>query len=125
MTLRHTTECSLVRSTELASILPAKSNGNVSRNPYYYSKVIELLQPVCVALELPCVSPHPIPPRFFAFYTVYTAYGTMKVILFCEFITNHMWSIHFAALVVFRVHNRLQLPQHFRIYCIVPMAPCS
>jgi hypothetical protein len=72
VTSRHKTESSLVRSPERASISPAKSNGNASRNPYYYyyySKVIELLQRVCVGLKLPCISPHLYPPRFFAFYT--------------------------------------------------------
>ena len=71
LTLRHTTECSLVRSTKLASILPAKTNGNASRNPYYHSKVIELLLRVCVGLELPFFPPptQPNPPCFFAFYT--------------------------------------------------------
>jgi hypothetical protein len=52
--------------------LPAKTNGNVSRNLYhYYSKVIERLQRVCVGLELPCIFNPPPPPtlRFFAFYT--------------------------------------------------------
>lgn len=54
VTLRHRTKPRLP-STELASILPAESNGKASGNLYYYSKVIELPRRVCVGLELPCI----------------------------------------------------------------------
>lgn len=55
VTLRHRTEPRLPTSTELASILPAESNGKPSGNLHYYSKVIELPRRVCVGLELPCI----------------------------------------------------------------------
>lgn len=64
VTLRHTTECSLVQEAQnLPPYCPLKVTGTQAANPYYYSKVIELLLRVCVGLELPCTPPPPPPSR--------------------------------------------------------------
>ena len=126
MTLRHTTECSLVQEAQnLPPYCPLKVTGTQAATRIIIPKSSNFFCECVLGWNYHAFPPTPPPTLQDSLPLIHTAYGAMKVILFCEFGANHMRSIHFAALVAFTVRNRRYLQQHFTIYCAVPMASCS